>query len=128
MSYDMTYYFNDFYSRVFSVPVIIISIILAVLLVVAWWKVFEKAGVPGWHAIIPFLNTYDEFKITFGNGWMFLLLLIPIVNLIIDIILQVKMSNAFHKGTGFAIGLIFLPYIFYLILGFDSSTYAGPQK
>ena len=117
------------YNAIITSPIyIIITLAICVMLIIAWWKVFQKAGIPGWHSIIPFLNTYDEFKIAFGNGWMFLLLLIPVVNLIIYIILEVKMSNAFGQGTGFAIGMILLPEVFYLILGFGSAQYVGPQK
>jgi hypothetical protein len=106
----------------------IIWIVLAILFIVAMWKLFEKANVPGWHCIIPFLNIYDEFKIAWGNGWLFLLLLIPFVDIIIEIILAFKLAKAFGKGLGFTIGLVLLPSIFKLILGFDSSKYLGAQK
>ena len=77
---------------------------------------FTKAGKPGWAAIVPFYNLYILFEITWGNGLLFLLMLIPIVNSIVAIITMVKLAKAFGKGGGFAVGLIFLSLIFILIL------------
>lgn len=110
-----------------SVTSVTFMLIVYILLIIAWWKIFEKAGVPGWHSLIPFLNAYDEFKISWGNGWLFLLLLIPIVNIVIYIIMTVKMGNAFGKSTAFIVGMVFIPNLFYLILGFGSSSYIGPS-
>lgn len=63
----------------------IISLALGVLLIVAMWMIFKKAGKPGWAAIVPFYNIYVEYEITWGSGWRFLLLLIPIYNIILAI-------------------------------------------
>lgn len=103
----------------------IISIVLSVVSLVACWKVFVKAGVPGWGAIVPFYNSYLEFKITWGNGWKFLLMLIPVANVVIAIITMVKLAKVFGKGGGFAVGLIFLAPIFLCILGFGKAEYQG---
>ena len=92
------------------------------------WKIFTKAGKPGWAAIVPFYNIYTEFEIAGMNGWMFLLLLIPFVNFIVMIMLYLKLAKAFGKGTGFGIGLIFLNFIFTLILAFGSAEYVGEEK
>ena len=104
------------------------SIIGIILSVIAMWKIFQKAGEEGWKAIIPFYNLYTFVKIIDGNGIKFLLFLIPIVNLIYAIILDVRLAKAFGKSGGFAVGLIFLGPIFELILAFDSSEYQGPHK
>ena len=107
----------------------IVYLAVAVLGIVAMWKIFEKAGEPGWAAIIPFYNLYVLFKITWGNGWKFLFLLIPIANIVFAIITMVKLAKAFGKSGGFAVGLIFLSIIFYCILAFDKSEYLGvPQS
>ena len=106
-----------------------ISLFSGVIGIIAMWKIFEKAGEPGWAAVIPFYNAYILFKITWGNGWKFLLLLIPIANIVISIITMVKLAKAFGKSGGFAVGLIFLGPIFMLILGFGDAQYLGvPQK
>ena len=98
-----------------------------VLLIVANWKIFTKAGEAGWKSLIPFYNLYVLCKIVDGKGIKFLLLLIPIVDIVYLIILDIRMAKAFGKGTGFAVGLIFLPNIFTLILGFGDAQYVGPQ-
>jgi hypothetical protein len=90
-------------------------------------EVVEKAGEPGWAAIVPFYNVYEIYKITWGSGWYFLLLLIPFANYVILIITQVKLAKAFGKGGGFACGLIFLSPIFMLILAFGDARYVGPN-
>ena len=105
----------------------IISLVICLVIIVANWKIFEKAGEPGWKAIIPFYNFYMEYKIFWGNGWLFLLTIIPIVNIVMYIILCNKTSKAFGHGVGFTLGLIFFPYIFRCILGYGSDEFLGRQ-
>ena len=104
---------------------VIFALVVAVIGIIATWKIFAKAGKPGWAAIVPFYNLYVLYEITWGNGILFLLMLIPFVNFIIAIITMVKLAKAFGKDTGFAIGLIFLSFIFMLILAFGSAQYVG---
>ncbi len=104
---------------------LIIGIVVALVMIAGMWKMFSKAGEPGWASIIPFYNAYVLFKITWGSGIKFLLLLIPIANFVVVIMTQIKLAKAFGKSTGFAVGLILLSPIFYVILGFDSSEYLG---
>ena len=103
------------------------TLIVVVLLIIAMWKIFSKAGQGGWKSIIPIYNVYTLCKIADGNGWKFLLLLIPIVNIIYMILLYHRLSKSFGKGFLFTLGLIFLPNIFTLILGFGGSQYIGPR-
>lgn len=70
-------------------------------------------------------NTYLMYKIAFGNGWLFLLLFIPVVNVVIGIVFSIKLAEVFGQGVGFGVGLMFLPFIFYLILGFGDAEYIG---
>lgn len=107
----------------------IVVLALGILGIVCSWKIYAKAGQPGWGALIPIYNVYLLFKITWGNGWYFLLTLIPIANVIIAILTQVKLAKVFGKDGGFAVGLIFLSFIFLPILAFDKSEYVGvPQQ
>ena len=106
----------------------VIALALAVLLLVGFWKVFVKAGKPGWAAIVPFYNMYCMYEISFGNGWLFLLSFVPCVNVVMGIIMNVKLAQAFGQSGGFAVGLIFLPYIFVPMLGFGSAQYYGPSQ
>ena len=98
---------------------------LCVFVLVCMWIVFRKAGKPGWAAIVPFYNLYVLFDITWGSGMRFLLLLIPIYNIILGIQTQVRLARAFGKSGGFAAGLVFLPYIFIPLLAFGKETYQG---
>ena len=105
-----------------------IAIGLAILLVyvAALWRIFTKAGQPGWAAIIPIYNYYVILKIVGRPWWWLLLYLVPIVNLVILIIVLNDLSKSFGHGVGFTLGLIFLSFIFYPILGFGDSRYLGP--
>ena len=105
--------------------VIIISLAIAILMIAAMWKVFSKAGQPGWAVIIPIYNIYIMCKVAGRPGWWVLLMFIPFVNFIIAIILNIDIAKNFGKGVGFGIGLIILPFIFYPILGFGSAQYQG---
>ncbi len=101
-------------------------IAVIVFLVVAEWKVYTKAGQPGWAVLIPIYNFYILLKIVGKPGWWLLLLLVPIVNIIIPFYVIHLLSKSFGKGTGFTLGLIFLSFIFYPILGYGSAKYVGP--
>ena len=104
----------------------IVGLLIALLLIVAMWKVFTKAGQPGWASIIPIYNLYIWCKIVGRPGWWIILLLIPFVNIIVGIILCIDMAKSFGKGVGFGIGLALLGIIFWPILGFGSAQYQGP--
>jgi len=93
---------------------------------VAMWKVFTKAGEPGWASIIPIYNLYIWCKIVGRPWWWILLMLIPFVNFIVAIILCIDLAKSFGKGVGFGIGLALLGIIFFPILGFGSAQYQGP--
>ena len=97
-----------------------------VLMIAACWKIFTKAGQPGWASIIPIYNWYILCKIVGRPGWWVILLLIPFVNFIIGIILCIDLAKSFGKGVGFGIGLVLLSVIFFPILGFGSAQYQGP--
>ena len=104
----------------------IIALLIAVVLIVAMWKVFTKAGQPGWASIIPIYNIYIWCKIVGRPWWWILLMLIPLVNFIICIILCIDLAKSFGKGVGFGLGLALLGIIFFPILGFGSAQYQGP--
>ena len=102
-----------------------LSLLLGVAGIVACWLLFKKAGKPGWASIVPFYNVYTIFEITWGNGWRFLMLLIPIYNIVLGIQTCIRLAKAFGKSGGFAAGLVFLPYIFIPLLAFGKETYQG---
>ena len=99
---------------------------LVVFLIVTFWKIFEKAGQPGWACIIPIYNTLIWLKIA-GKPWwwIFFIFLGPLV--IIWCIWGVNMiSKSFGKDEGFTVGLVLLGFIFWPILAFGDARYIGP--
>jgi hypothetical protein len=104
----------------------IVGLLIALLVIVAMWKVFTKAGQPGWASIIPIYNLYIWCKIVGRPWWWILLMLIPFVNFIVAIILCIDLAKSFGKGVGFGLGIAFLGIIFLPILGFGSAQYQGP--
>jgi hypothetical protein len=106
------------------VPVII-GLAFAVLMIASMWKVFTKAGKPGWAAIIPIYNIIVMLEIAGKPIWWIVLFLIPLVSLIVSIMVAIGIANNFGKGAGFGLGLAFLGPIFYPILAFGSAQYGG---
>ncbi|PVE98127.1 MULTISPECIES: DUF5684 domain-containing protein [unclassified Microbacterium] len=102
----------------------VISLVLYVIIAIALWKVFTKAGEPGWLAIIPIVNAFVLVKIAGFSMWLGLLYLIPIVNIVLHIIVALRVGKGFGKDTVFSVFLLWLlSVIGYLILGFGSATY-----
>ena len=127
MQYNTSGYpVEQMYSSVLG-TLICIYLVMLVVLAVSVWKLFEKADYAGWKCLIPFYNIYIIFEATCGNGWLFLLLFIPLVNYIMYIYLAYKTALAFDKGIGYTLGFIFLPFVFIPVLAFGNAEYIGPQ-
>ena len=105
----------------------IIWLAVVVLMIASMWKIFTKAGQPGWASLIPIYNIYVWCKIVGRPGWWVLLFFIPFVNFVIAIILGIDLAKSFGKGVGFGIGIILLGIIFLPILAFSEATYQGPS-
>ncbi len=104
----------------------IICLVIFVISIAGTWKAFEKAGQPGWACIVPIYNIYIMLKIAGKPGWWLLLFLIPAVNVVFGIWTTNMISKSFGKDEGFTLGLIFLGFIFWPILGFGDAVYHGP--
>ena len=130
---------------------LVVGVIWVILQVIAYWRIFKKAGEPGWKSLIPVYSGYVQYKIawkpmmfwimliatfignyTYNNYlsesstmWMVITLILGVVCLIINIMYSVKLAKAFGKGIGFAVGLLLLQPIFILILAFGSAEYQG---
>jgi hypothetical protein len=100
-------------------------LLIAAFYIFCYWKVFEKAGQPGWAAIIPIYNIYIMLQIVGKPGWWLILMLIPCVNIIIALLIYLDMARVFGKSTGFGIGLFLLGFIFLPILAFGDAEYQG---
>ena len=112
----------------------VIILAVAILQIIAMWKIFTKAGEKGWKSIIPIYNLVTLFRISGLSPWLILVYLlgaIPVVGGIICLILFIYQANslakAFGKGTGFTVGLVLLAPIFYMILAFGDSKYTKPD-
>jgi Family of unknown function (DUF5684) len=102
---------------------LVIWLAVFVLMIASMWKVFAKAGQPGWAAIVPIYNIFVMLRVAGKPMWWFILLLIPVVNIIVGIMVVHAVSVNFGKGVGFTLGLIFLSIIFLPVLAFGSAEY-----
>jgi hypothetical protein len=103
----------------------LLYLIVLVVMIAGMWKVFTKARQPGWASLIPIYNILILLKMVNKPWWWILLYLIPIVSIVISCMVMYEVAKAFGKGVGFTLGLIFLPFIFFPILGFGDAVYQG---
>ncbi len=108
--------------------VVVFFLAFIALYVVAFWKLFEKAGEPGWGAIVPIYNLYLYCKIAGRSEWWLILFFIPPVNIVIGLIVAMDLAKAFGKSSGFGIGLWLLSFIFVPILAFGPAQYTKPAS
>jgi hypothetical protein len=100
---------------------------IIVVIIVGMWKVFEKAGQPGWAAIVPIYNIYVLTQIAGRPAWWIVLFLIPLVNFVAALIISIDVAKAFGQSAVFGIVLLFLfGVIGYLMLGFGNYRYTKP--
>lgn len=102
---------------------IVVALVLIALIIAGQWKIYKKAGYPGWTAIVPFYNCVIQLRMTNRPLWWVVLLFVPIANIVFFVLMTRRTAGVFGKGTGFTLGLIFLPFIFYPILGFGKASY-----
>ena len=130
MSYTTDYTYDLSQNSTSSGAPVVFWILYLVLIIVAiasLWKIFAKAGKPGWAALVPIYNFIVQLQIIGRPLWWILLFLIPFVNIIVAIIVTNDMAKSFGKSVGWTVGLLFLPFIFYPMLGFGSAKYMGPS-
>jgi hypothetical protein len=110
----------------FPIALMIVYLAVAILIIAGMWTTFQKAGRPGWAAIIPIYNIYTMVKVADRPGWWTILYFIPLVNIITHIIVSLDVSRAFGKSDAFGIlGLWLFGFIGYPMLGFGDATYQG---
>ena len=121
---------NDFRNPLmgfFGSGLLLFSLAVVIIVVIGCWKVFEKAGQPGWAILVPFYNVYILLKIAGRPGWWLLLWCIPVINIVVTIIVAIDIAQAFGQSAIFGFVLIFLlGGIGYLVLGFGDYRYLGP--
>ena len=135
--------------------IVVIALVWVVLNIAATWRIFNKAGEPGWKSIVPIYNNYVLYGKVWSTVWFWVTLVLNavvfytqpqavaegasmtalqmvgavcmIASMVLYILLNYKTAKAFGKGIGFTLGLIFLQPIFLMMLGFGSAQYQGPQ-
>ena len=125
---------------------VLVSVALYVLQIIGWWKIYTKAGEAGWKSLIP-IYFYILYKICWETKYFWYTLaaallsgifsgiggtictllsgLLSIAILVLTIMQNYKLAKAFGHGGGYTVGLIFIPWLFVLLLGFGSSEYQG---
>lgn len=137
-------------------PALGVGLVLGLLMIIATWRIFKKAGIGGWKALIPIYEDYTLFKISWKKKYFWLMLLfaflggavggfvpyfpdygmilmiaqcvLVLIALVIALRREFKLAKAFGKGAGFGVGLILLPIIFYPILGFGKAKFRRRKR
>ena len=107
---------------------IIIIIAISVLMIISRWKVFEKAWLPGWGALIPFYNIYLTFKVADRPGWWTRWILFPPVLIILLIISMFDIAKRFGKPAIFWLWILLVKVVFITLLAFDKNAKWTPKK
>ncbi len=109
-------------------PILVLAffiILISLVRIISQWKIFEKAGQAGWASIIPVYNKIILLRVSQKPEWWVILYIIPIASTVIGIMVSIALAESFGKDTGFAIGIILLPIVFYPMLAFGDSTYSN---
>jgi len=105
---------------------VLIALAIGLLIVASVWKVFVKAGQPGWASIVPIYNIIVLLTIVGKPLWWIILFMIPLANIYAAFVVSIGLAKSFGKSTGFGLGLLFLGIFFFPILGFGTARYVGP--
>jgi hypothetical protein len=114
-----------FYSILYSMRILLIkvAVLFMLLYIESSWLIYKKAGKQGWAAFVPIYNTIILLEIVNKPIIWFFYMMIPVVNIIYVIKLNVELAKKFGKDESFAVGLLLIPFVFYPILGFGEEKY-----
>ena len=110
---------------ILAVGMIIVFVAIIGAILAGLWQTFVKAGEAGWKGIIPIYNIWVLMEIIGRPGWWLILFFIPVVGFFIWIVVCLDLAKSFDHGTGFAVGLMIFPFIFFIILGWGEAQYQG---
>ena len=103
----------------------LIWLAVAVLVLVSLWKIFEKAGKPGWAGIVPIYNIIVWLELVGRPIWWIVLMFVPCVSIVVGILLCIDLAKAFGKDAGYGVGMALLPFVFFPMLAFGDARYVG---
>lgn len=106
----------------------LVSLLVMVFYVATMWRLFAKAGEPGWASIVPIYNSIVLLKIAGKPVWWIVLFLIPLVNVVMLFVVMIGLAEKFGKSAAFGVGLAVLGFIFFPILGFGDALYRGNEN
>jgi hypothetical protein len=103
-----------------------VGLAIVLMMIASMWKVFVKAGQPGWAVLVPIYNVMIMLKMTGKPTWWLILFCVPVANFVVMFLVVVALAKSFGKGTGFGLGMLFFGFVFYPILGFGDAQYTAP--
>ena len=104
-----------------------LALLMAFMLFVMW-RIYARAGQPGWTVLVPFYNTYVLLKIVNRPGWWLALYFIPIVNFVVNIIVYYDLAKAFGRGRGTLLLMVFIPFVGFPVVSFSQGPYKKPVR
>jgi hypothetical protein len=108
-------------------PIVLFAVVF--LSLAAMWRLFAKAGEPGWKCIVPIYGAVVFLRIVGRPWWWLLLMFVPVVNLYTSIMVCFDLAKVFGKGAGTGFGIMLLGPIFILWLAFSDAAYVrGPNS
>ncbi len=110
-------------ASIVGVLAVLVGLVMSLIVLIGNWKIYAKAGKPGWASIVPIYNVIVILEIVGKPIWWVLLFLVPLVNLVVQIMVIFGLARVFGKGAGFGVGLLLFPAIFLPILGFGGARY-----
>lgn len=112
---------------VFALIVWLVAAIAGLVVLVATWKLFDKAGKPGWATLIPIYNVIVMLEIVRRPIWWLVMLLLPFANIVFSVMLTIDFVKAYGKSTLYGVVSIFFPFVTYPLLAFDrNAVYTAP--
>ena len=110
----------------FGIVFLLAGLAASIFFIVSMWKVYAKAGRPGWGCLIPIYNLYLLLRMAGMSGWWLLACFVPLLNLVPTFMIPFGVAKNFEKGVGFGVGILLLPIVFYPILAFGEARFVGP--
>ncbi len=117
---------EDLLGTIFIVVFSIVILPITIMMVIALWKIFEKADKPGWAVLVPIYDLAVLFQIVGRPWWYIFLMLIPGAQIVLWGIVAINLARVFDKNWAFGLGIFLIPFIFVPILGLGKAVYMSP--